>query len=197
MFVCLFVMYSTLGSYSPTSCMHTGSDELSISSSSGGSRGASRTPSPFSHSSSGTSSAGPNHPHMGNHIHSNNKYGSSATAAPTEHFIGTAAEPFVGATTPDSAKEGGQTEVYSRKVFVGGLPPDIDQGRVDVIFCVVSSLLLPESCFFPLTDEIKEHFIRFGPLTVDWPHKAQSKAYFPPKGTLHPPTEICERFVVQ
>lgn len=22
-------------------------------------------------------------------------------------------------------------------------------------------------------------------LTVDWPHKAQSKAYFPPKGTLH------------
>lgn len=31
-------------------------------------------------------------------------------------------------------------------------------------------------------DEIKEHFVRFGPLTVDWPHKAQSKAYFPPKG---------------
>ena len=31
-------------------------------------------------------------------------------------------------------------------------------------------------------DEIREHFVRYGPLTVDWPHKAQSKAYFPPKG---------------
>jgi cytoplasmic polyadenylation element-binding protein len=49
-------------------------------------------------------------------------------------------------------------ETYSRKVFVGGLPPDIDE------------------------DEIRDHFIRFGALTVDWPHKAQSKAYFPPKG---------------
>ena len=36
--------------------------------------------------------------------------------------------------------------------------------------------------FFVCVDEIKEHFVRFGPLTVDWPHKAQSKAYFPPKG---------------
>lgn len=33
-------------------------------------------------------------------------------------------------------------------------------------------------------DEIREQFIRYGPLTVDWPHKAQSKAYFPPKGKL-------------
>jgi len=36
--------------------------------------------------------------------------------------------------------------------------------------------------FVLYVDEIKEHFVRFGPLTVDWPHKAQSKAYFPPKG---------------
>ena len=49
-------------------------------------------------------------------------------------------------------------EMYSRKVFVGGLPPDIAQ------------------------DEIRDAFIQFGGLTVDWPHKAQSKAYFPPKG---------------
>lgn len=34
------------------------------------------------------------------------------------------------------------------------------------------------------TDEIREAFIQFGSLTVDWPHKAQSKAYFPPKGTV-------------
>ncbi|KAI0985497.1 hypothetical protein GJ496_009456 [Pomphorhynchus laevis] len=49
-------------------------------------------------------------------------------------------------------------ERYSRKVFVGGLPPDIDE------------------------EEIIHHFRRFGPLLVDWPHKAESKSYFPPKG---------------
>lgn len=32
------------------------------------------------------------------------------------------------------------------------------------------------------SDEIRDAFIQFGSLTVDWPHKAQSKAYFPPKG---------------
>lgn len=49
-------------------------------------------------------------------------------------------------------------EHYSRKVFVGGLPPDIDE------------------------EEIMSAFRRFGPLIVDWPHKAESKSYFPPKG---------------
>lgn len=49
-------------------------------------------------------------------------------------------------------------ERFSRKVFVGGLPPDIDE------------------------DEIIAHFQRFGPLLVDWPHKQESKSYFPPKG---------------
>lgn len=49
-------------------------------------------------------------------------------------------------------------ERYSRKVFVGGLPPDIDE------------------------EEITASFRRFGPLVVDWPHKAESKSYFPPKG---------------
>ncbi|XP_055677446.1 cytoplasmic polyadenylation element-binding protein 2 isoform X2 [Lutzomyia longipalpis] len=49
-------------------------------------------------------------------------------------------------------------ERFSRKVFVGGLPPDIDE------------------------DEITSSFRRFGPLVVDWPHKAESKSYFPPKG---------------
>ncbi|TMW40610.1 hypothetical protein DOY81_014310, partial [Sarcophaga bullata] len=50
------------------------------------------------------------------------------------------------------------TARFSRKVFVGGLPPDIDE------------------------DEITSSFRRFGPLVVDWPHKAESKSYFPPKG---------------
>lgn len=49
-------------------------------------------------------------------------------------------------------------ESYSRKVFVGGLPPDIDE------------------------EEITASFRRFGALVVDWPHKAESKSYFPPKG---------------
>uniref|UniRef100_A0A1B6L4N0 RRM domain-containing protein n=1 Tax=Graphocephala atropunctata TaxID=36148 RepID=A0A1B6L4N0_9HEMI len=55
--------------------------------------------------------------------------------------------------------QGSETgERFSRKVFVGGLPPDIDE------------------------DEITASFRRFGPLVVDWPHKAESKSYFPPKG---------------
>lgn len=36
---------------------------------------------------------------------------------------------------------------------------------------------------FPLhTDEITNSFRRYGHLVVDWPHKAESKSYFPPKG---------------
>jgi cytoplasmic polyadenylation element-binding protein len=31
-------------------------------------------------------------------------------------------------------------------------------------------------------EEIIAHFQRFGPLIVDWPHKQESKSYFPPKG---------------
>ncbi|WAR22201.1 CPEB4-like protein, partial [Mya arenaria] len=51
-----------------------------------------------------------------------------------------------------------RVERFSRKVFVGGLPPDIDE------------------------EEITLAFRRFGPVVVDWPHKAESKSYFPPKG---------------
>lgn len=58
----------------------------------------------------------------------------------------------------NSAAAGDSGERFSRKVFVGGLPPDIDE------------------------EEITASFRRFGPLVVDWPHKAESKSYFPPKG---------------
>lgn len=37
-------------------------------------------------------------------------------------------------------------------------------------------------CF--ISDEITASFRRFGHLFVDWPHKAESKSYFPPKGML-------------
>ncbi|XP_076367823.1 cytoplasmic polyadenylation element-binding protein 2-like isoform X3 [Tachypleus tridentatus] len=60
--------------------------------------------------------------------------------------------------SPKSQGNSEPGERYSRKVFVGGLPPDIDE------------------------EEITASFRRFGPLVVDWPHKAESKSYFPPKG---------------
>ncbi|XP_033835901.1 cytoplasmic polyadenylation element-binding protein 3 isoform X1 [Periophthalmus magnuspinnatus] len=63
-----------------------------------------------------------------------------------------------GMTSPNRCPSGERLERFSRKVFVGGLPPDIDE------------------------DEITNSFRRFGHLVVDWPHKAESKSYFPPKG---------------
>ena len=36
--------------------------------------------------------------------------------------------------------------------------------------------------FSVISEEITAAFRRFGPLVVDWPHKAESKSYFPPKG---------------
>ena len=33
-----------------------------------------------------------------------------------------------------------------------------------------------------ISEEINASFRRFGSLVVDWPHKAESKSYFPPKG---------------
>ncbi|XP_054708199.1 cytoplasmic polyadenylation element-binding protein 2-like [Uloborus diversus] len=60
--------------------------------------------------------------------------------------------------SPNAPRNLESGERYSRKVFVGGLPPDIDE------------------------EEITASFRRFGPLVVDWPHKAESKSYFPPKG---------------
>ncbi len=72
-------------------------------------------------------------------------------------------------------------DAYSRKVFVGGLPPDIDEGMCQYMYKYMEYLYF--TCFyFKLPDEIREHFLPFGTLSVDWPHKAQSKAYFPPKG---------------
>ena len=38
---------------------------------------------------------------------------------------------------------------------------------------------------FNFTEEIMLAFRQFGQLLVDWPHKAESKSYFPPKGKQH------------
>ncbi|KAK3916233.1 Cytoplasmic polyadenylation element-binding protein 2 [Frankliniella fusca] len=49
-------------------------------------------------------------------------------------------------------------EKYSRKVFIGGLPPDINE------------------------KEIYAAFRRFGHLTVNWPQKGETRPHFPPRG---------------
>ena len=72
----------------------------------------------------------------------------------------------------------GPNERFSRKVFVGGLPPDIDEGNIFKKLILVQNVL--KRLF--ILDEITASFRRFGPLVVDWPHKAESKSYFPPKG---------------
>lgn len=121
----------------------TASDEHSVSSSSasggGGSRGASRTPSPFGHPvsssvSSGSASASaisaPGHTLPPGAGHAQKGHGSYGATCP----LPCSAEGFVsggggggGAEVP--LRRPGQAETYSRKVFVGGLPPDIDQGQ--------------------------------------------------------------------
>lgn len=96
---------------------------------------------------------------------------------------GTAPDPMnAGNNAPGAVGQGdgsvtGDDDRYSRKVFVGGLPPDIDE------------------------DEITASFRKFGPLCVDWPHKNESKSYFPPKGyafllfqdeiSVHQLVEVC------
>eukprot|EP00731_Ephydatia_muelleri_P020445 Em0013g172a len=50
------------------------------------------------------------------------------------------------------------SETYSRKVFIGGLPQDVAE------------------------EDIWTFFLRFGPLTVDWPHKTHTRGSIPPKG---------------
>lgn len=46
----------------------------------------------------------------------------------------------------------------------------------------VSLQILSKVLHLFFVDEITASFRRFGPLVVDWPHKAESKSYFPPKG---------------
>ena len=50
--------------------------------------------------------------------------------------------------------------------------------------CVELLLMNGAELHFVLSDELTVAFRRFGPLVVDWPHKAESKSYFPPKGIL-------------
>lgn len=47
------------------------------------------------------------------------------------------------------------------------------------------------SYFSIFIDEITNSFRRYGHLVVDWPHKAESKSYFPPKGNSMFPELAC------
>lgn len=51
-----------------------------------------------------------------------------------------------------------------------------------MLFCLQYFLFLFLTLLLYFVDEITASFRRFGPLVVDWPHKAESKSYFPPKG---------------
>lgn len=96
---------------------------------------------------------------------------------------------LAGLGTPFQHQNGERVERYSRKVFVGGLPPDIDEGEQSLLFGVsfftqTTGGVQDLRCVYCLSDEITASFRRFGHLFVDWPHKAESKSYFPPKGRL-------------
>ena len=68
------------------------------------------------------------------------------------------------------------SETFSRKVFIGGLPQEVDEGMEKEISEVNSYIVH--------VDDIKTFFVQFGSLSVDWPHKNHSRACIPPKGNL-------------
>jgi len=47
---------------------------------------------------------------------------------------------------------------------------------------VIDFFCLLLSHFLLFSDHIKKNFQVFGDLIVDWPHKVQTKALYPPKG---------------
>ncbi len=136
---------------------------MSGSSGSGGSRGASRTPSPFgfppstpisapisapshtlpaalppvSHTLPPVSHTHVSHTHSGSHVSQiGNGFGlGQSVSVGAAAVAATASAPDIPMKLPGGQNGllrggGGVNEVYSRKVFVGGLPPDIDQGQL-------------------------------------------------------------------
>lgn len=54
--------------------------------------------------------------------------------------------------------------------------------HIITVVVVVVVVHIASNIFLCFVDEITSSFRRFGHLVVDWPHKAESKSYFPPKG---------------
>lgn len=78
---------------------------------------------------------------------------------------------------------------YSRKVFVGGLPQDIEKSalRSTATAGTPHALILAHRTASRLScaaETIESAFGRFGALVVDWPHKLEQATDRPPKGVL-------------
>lgn len=103
---------------------------------------------------------------------------------PGSHLIDSSVQALTSPSRSSPHSQGSESsERFSRKVFVGGLPPDIDEGSFPSIMNAIFFSLRLTCTFYPVfLDEITASFRRFGQLVVDWPHKAESKSYFPPKG---------------
>lgn len=56
---------------------------------------------------------------------------------------------------------------------------------------ILKAIFLTIYFSFIFPDEITASFRRYGPLIVDWPHKAESKSYFPPKGYAFLLFQVC------
>ena len=54
---------------------------------------------------------------------------------------------------------------------------------ISIFFFIILFIFILLLLFYP--EEITASFRRFGSLVVDWPHKAESKSYFPPKGEFN------------
>lgn len=117
---------------------------------------------------------------------------------PGSHLIDTSVQALASPSRSSPHSQGSESsERFSRKVFVGGLPPDIDEGVCIVCRCACGAKRVDNGrpvrsgrylkylkfvFMMSVADEITASFRRFGQLVVDWPHKAESKSYFPPKG---------------
>uniref|UniRef100_F7GZH6 Cytoplasmic polyadenylation element binding protein 3 n=1 Tax=Callithrix jacchus TaxID=9483 RepID=F7GZH6_CALJA len=83
-------------------------------------------------------------------------------------MIRTDHEPLKGKHYPPSGPPMSFADIMWRNHFAGRMGINFHHPGTDNIMA--------------LNNEITASFRRFGPLVVDWPHKAESKSYFPPKG---------------
>ncbi|XP_029465798.1 cytoplasmic polyadenylation element-binding protein 3 isoform X10 [Rhinatrema bivittatum] len=83
-------------------------------------------------------------------------------------MIRTDHEPLKGKHYPPSGPPMSFADIMWRNHFAGRMGINFHHTGADNIMA--------------LNNEITASFRRFGPLVVDWPHKAESKSYFPPKG---------------
>lgn len=86
-----------------------------------------------------------------------------------------------------SFQDNQRVEKYSRKVFIGGLPPDINESESFIsrestlwVVCVMRKPQPP--IIFLFSEEIYAAFRKFGALSVNWPQKGETRPHYPPRG---------------